>query len=340
MSLLFFDSFDHYSNGTILGKWNGGLGGISGPGRTGPQFGMFSFGPQTRNIPVPGDAFILGAAFQWQGSSQPIGGNPFVRFREGGNEHIQFGFAVGGFLTVSRSGTLIATATNQPMALNSWYYVEFRVLIHDTTGEIEVHVDGTTVTWNATVIGIDTRNAGTGILDNIAIDGNFNPPYTMVDDLYLIDDGGAAPRNTFLGPVKIEALIPQTDAVAAGSNAGLTPSTGTDHGALVDENPPNTSDYNSSATVGAKDTYNYPPMSLTGLILGIQTNLYVAKSDTGARQVCAVIRSGGADFDGANIAPLTSFQYFCEVRAQNPNGSVEWTSAAVNAMEAGMKVTV
>jgi hypothetical protein len=143
-----------------------------------------------------------------------------------------------------------------------------------------VRIDGVTEVA-LTASGVDTRNAGTGLWDRVGLGCNSgSTTFTYYDDFYVCDTSGSAPRNTFLGPVtKVETLYPQTDGVAAGSNAGLTPSTGTDHGALVDETPPNQTDYNSSATVGAKDTYNYPSMALTGVILGIQTNLYCQKSD-------------------------------------------------------------
>jgi hypothetical protein len=167
-----------------------------------------------------------------------------------------------------------------------------------------------------------------------------NSSVAFFDDVYVCDTNGAAPRNNFLGSVKIETLLPQTDAVSAGSNAGLTPSTGTDHGAMVDENPPNTSDFNSASTVGLKDTYQYPTMTLTGTVYGVQTNLYVNKSDAVARQVCAVVRPVSTDFDGANVSPTTSFIYFSEIRAQNPQTSADWLVSDITALQVGMKVTV
>lgn len=338
MSLLLIDGFDHYTHQSFGGKWDAQPSTSGTPGRTGRYMGFGSGGPFFKLIPVPGDWFILGAAFQWQGASLPLGVQ-FVYFSEGAINHVTFGLSASAALTVSRAGTLIATATNATLVVNNWYYIEFKVVIHDTTGSIEVKLDGTTVTWNATVTNIDTRVAGTGIVDKFGFSGTAVGPYTMVDDLYLVDDAGAAPRNTYLGAVRVETLLPQTDAVAAGSNAGLTPSTGTDHGALVDDPaPPNTTDYNSSTTVGVKDTYNFPSLTLTGAVLGVQTSLYVAKSDAGPKSVCAVVRAGGVDYDGATVAPLTTFQYFGELRAQNPNTSLDWTIADIAALQAGMKI--
>jgi hypothetical protein len=344
MALLFFDGFDHYGNNAnpaTFGKWGAASGtqqqqtSPTNP-RTGTHALKGSGGSAstltTKVLPASGGA-VLGVA--WQTPS--FVALDLLQILEGATIHLVLAVTAGGLLTVKRGGTVLATGTTV-LAINSWYYLELKAVIHDTAGSYEVRIDGV-VEAALTASGVDTRNGGaTGQWDRVVLAG---PSVVLqyVDDLYICDTSGAAPRNTFLGPVKVETLYPETDAVAAGSNAGLTPSTGTDHGALVDETTPNTTDYNSSPTVGLKDTYNYPSLTLTGTILGIQTNLYVQKSDTAARTVCAVVRAGGTDYDGANVSPLTTFSYFSEVRAQNPNTSNDWTSSDIASLQAGMKVT-
>jgi hypothetical protein len=287
----------------------------------------------TKTLPVSGNIAIVGIAARF--GTAPSSIEDVFEVREGTTVHVALSLNSSRQLVVRRGTTTLATGTTV-LALNNWYYLELKTAIHDTTGTYEVRIDGVSEAA-LTATGVDTNNAGTSTWNNVLLYGAGASVY--YDDFYVCDGSGAAPRNTFLGAVKVETLYPQTDAVAAGSNAGLTPSTGTDHGALVDENPANTSDYNSSPTVGLKDTYNYPSLTLTGTILGIQTNLYVAKSDAAVRQVCAVVRAGGVDYDGATVSPLTTFSYFSEVRAQNPNTSVDWTSSDIATLQAGMKVT-
>jgi hypothetical protein len=283
----------------------------------------------TKVLPASGGA-IVGAAFRT--TTIQIGAVLF-QVREGTTVHIELSVGSGGTLIVKRGATTLATSSSPAIVTASWQYVELKTVIHDTTGTYEVRVDGVAVP-GLTASGVDTNNAGaTGQWDRILLGGSGGE--SAVDDVYVCDTSGST-NNDFLGPVKVETLLPQT---GNGTNLGLTPSTGTDHGALVDENPPNITDYNSSATVGAKDTYHYPSLSLTGAILGIQTNLYVAKSDAATRQVCAVVRASGTDYDGANVAPSTTFGYFSEVRAVNPATGVAWTAADLAALEAGMKVT-
>jgi hypothetical protein len=344
MALLFFDGFDHYGtngNPVTLGKWASGGAGTPTAQPTAVRTGSHALSFPNQNyeviskaLPASGGVVVGFALYQVAASTNS---SDLLQVREGSTVHLALAATTGQLLVVKRGSTVLATGTTV-LPLNSWTYIELKATIHDTTGSYEVRIDGVSEAA-LTASGVDTRNAGTtGQWDRIDVRGIVGGNQ-YIDDLYVCDQSGAAPRNTFLGSVKVETLYPQTDAVAAGSNAGLTPSTGTDHGALVDETTPNTSDYNSSPTVGLKDTYNYPSLTLTGTILGIQTNLYMAKSDAVARQVCAVVRAGGIDYDGANVSPLTTFSYFSEVRAQNPNTAADWTSSDIASLQAGMKVT-
>lgn len=336
MALLFFDSCDHTgtAQSNVLAKYSATSTMVPSTSavRTGTHGYRINAGGfvTSKTLPVSGGA-VIGLAVRW--AAFPNG--TFLEIREGSTIHVAVGCDSTGHLQVKRNTTVLATSSTA-LSVNSFYYVEIKTVIHDTTGTYEVHVDGVQDAA-LTATGQDTRNAGTGVWDSFNMRSSVNT--FDVDDIYVCDTSGSAPRNTFLGVVKVECLFPQTDATAAGTTAALTPSTGTDHGALVDEASPNTTDYNSSANVGDKDTYNYPSLSLTGTILGVQTNLYVVKTDAAARSVCPVVRSGSTDYDGSNVSPGTSYGYFSAVWAQNPDTGNDWTSSEVNAMEAGMKVT-
>lgn len=343
MALLFFDGFDHQGVGRMdtQGKWGGNSDSNVVPQtavvRTGTHAARasgVSYILWTKPYATSGGA-VVGMAFQYQ-----LGGiysdHNFFEIREGSIVHLALGMDANQRLTVKGgvSSPVLATGTTI-LSPNAWYYLEFKAIIHDTAGSYEVRIDGVQEVA-LTASGVDTRNGGTGVWNWVTVSSASNAAWYM-DDFYLCDTSGAPPRNNFLGPVHVETLYPQTDAVAAGSNAGLTPSTGTDHGAMVDENPPVTTDYNGSATVGVKDTYNYPPMTFTGTIFGIQTNLYAAKTDTSGRQVCAVIRVGGSDTDGPPKPVGTTFAYASDVWSQKPDLS-NWTPADIATLQVGMKV--
>lgn len=345
MALLFFDGFDH--SGTSwpahTTKYTTAPGApllVTSPVRTGTGalhlFGGGTFLTKAGYAIASGTTAVLGVAFQKTGNVASL--STLFGWREGATTHVGVGMTAAGVLFVYRgtTATILVTGTTV-LADNTWYYLEFKATVHDTTGSYALRIDGAPEVSGSSA---DTRNGLTGVISEFFLNSSqAASPSFYYDDLYVCDGTGAI-RNDFLGPVKVETLYPQTDAVAAGSHAGLTPSTGTDHGALVDEVPPSSSDYNGSPTVGAMDTYHYPSPALTGAVLGIQTNLYVFKSDAAVRQVCAVVRAGGVDHDGASVAPGTTSTYRSEVRAQNPTTGVDWTLANLATIEAGMKVTV
>lgn len=338
MALLFHDGFDFTSSSAVtIGKWGAGTLNYTGTGmRSGIGCGALNqiLTANTKTFTPSGTGVVVGYA---RFNSNPST-NDFLQVRENTLVHLALSYDSSGNLVIKRGGTVMATTPSPVVIVSGWIYVELKALIDDAAGHYDVRIDGVSVLANA---GIDTRNGGTGLWNNILVHGaGINPSTCLIDDMYVLDLSGPAPLNDFLGPISVETLSVQTDAVAAGSNAGLTPSTGTDHGALVDEQPPNTTDYNSSPTVGAVDTYNLTAKTFSGPILAIQTNLYVSKSDAAVRSVCGVVRTGGVDYDGANISPTTTFVTYSEPRPLNPNTGVAWTDADVNALQVGMKVTV
>lgn len=348
MALLFMDGFDHYgsggSNSSVAdsGKWgqlNGSIATIyalGGPPRTGTgKLALYYINDELITKPLPASGgFVIGMAIRFEATPS---GSDIIHIKEGTVNHLGVAITAGGVLQVKGGSTVLATGTTV-LVQNSWYYVEFKGIIHDTTGSYELRIDGVTEVALTNVGPLDTRSSGgtTGQWDRIGVLSIVPSWSSFIDDLYVCDMSGTI-RNDFLGPIKIELLMPQ---IGNGSNVGLTPSTGTDHGALVDEIPANTTDYNSSATIGTKDTYNLPSVTLSGGILGVQVNLWAAKSDVGGRKVCSVVRTGGVDYDGADLSLLTSFQYVTQVRPQNPGTSADWTVADITALEVGMKVTV
>jgi hypothetical protein len=108
----------------------------------------------------------------------------------------------------------------------------------------------------------------------------------------------------------------------------------------VDETPPNTYDYNSSATVGNKDSYalqNLPLASTT--VKAIQVNNALSKSDAGARSAANLIRSSTTEAQSSALALSTSPLYLSSVHETDPATTAAWTVSGVNALEAGTAVT-
>jgi len=261
--------------------------------------------------------------------------------------HVGLWMDSSGHLLVRRgTGTTLATST-YIAPTGAFLYFEFKATVHDTAGAYEVRVNGTNVLSGT---GADTRNAGAGVVDRIQFSGGIGMgdgaeiTYAL-DDVYMCDsvDSGISgiPNNTFLGDVRVQALLPSGN----GATSNLVGSDGnsTDNYLLVDEDPPNDdTDYVESATVGQKDTYAYGDLSASsGTVYGVQLCPYARRTDAGARSIATVARLSSTEVDGANKALGSSYTYrdLMDVREAKPGGGA-WAIADVNSAEFGVKVTV
>jgi len=339
MSLLFCDGFDHYATADITKKWTTqSLGTINtSAGRRSGGAWLCANGNAYLTKTLPGSYSTIIMGFAWK----PVvagAANAFIAvMREGSIEHIALNFNAANKFEIVRGGvggTILATSTSA-FSTGSFYFVELKVNVHDSTGVAVLKINGVI---EINVSSIDTRNGGTGIINNVGI----GDPATwahggndVYDDLYVCDTAGSAPNNDFLGDCRIDTLFPSAD----GSNSAWTPSTGTAHFSLVDEGTPNTTDYVESNVVGSKDTWNFQDLAaITGIIYGAQICTAALKDDAGGRSIANTVKSGAANADGATQAMSTSQVYFLDVFAVDPATGAAWTEANLNAAEFGVKV--
>lgn len=351
MALLFMDGFDHYATADLQKKWtllgaNGVISSSEGR-RSGGCFKNASGAGTSQGYvyrtvaPITTTTLIVGFALEVKagfGGSGP--GQEILSFWDGVTTlHCSVGITAAGAIAAYRngssSGVLLGTSAATPIAQDSQNYIEVKATVHDTTGAIEVRVNGVAV---LTLTNVDTRNAGTGQINLIRI-GQVNASggaHYRYDDLYVSDTTGST-NNNYLGDVRIDTLYPTSD----GNYAQFTPSTGTDHYALVDEATPNTTDYNDGAAVNDRDSYGMGNLAALSsqTVYGVQVNAAIMKDDAGAKSAATFVRSSSTNGDGASTALGTSQVYVSQVFETDPNGSIAWTESSVNAMEAGVKVT-
>ena len=76
-------------------------------------------------------------------------------------------------------------------------------------------------------------------------------------------------------------------------------------------------------------------------IYAVQAVAAAMKDDSGAKTGASFVRHGGVNGDGAAFPLSAASQLFvAHIAEKNPNGTVAWTEATVNAMEIGAIVTV
>lgn len=236
-------------------------------------------------------------------------------------------------LHLGDAGTVLATSAPLSLrAVGKWSYIELSGTVADSGGRAIVRVDGVTV---IDFTG-DTKNGGTSTaIDTVRLQGDYTVDCTFFDDWYICDGTGVV-NNDFLGDVRVQTLLP----TGAGSSTQLTPTGVANNWDNVNDNPANTGTYNSDSVSGHRDTYAMADLNAyTGTVFGVQDVIMANRSDSGAANIKAALRSGGTVYYDATQNLGTSVSaYAAALREADPATSAAWTVANVNALEFGAEI--
>lgn len=239
-------------------------------------------------------------------------------------------FYRGRALNSASGGTLFGTSTNA-FVNDTWYYVEIVVTHHASTGTLECYVNGTKTGW-IDLTNQNTANSGNAYSNAYALTGEATTNY--YDDLYTLTGSGGA-RTSRLGDVKVISILASS---GDGSVAQLTPSSGVDNGAMVDETTNNgDTDYNQSTAVGQIDTYNFPVLGSTGAIYGLAARMLTRKTDAGSVDARVVARISSTNYFGSVVSQSQTYRYAQKLWEQSPATSSNWTESEINGAEFGIE---
>jgi len=261
------------------------------------------------------------------------------------NGNAQFGLCITntGALQGCRGGlaATVGPVSTNVLSLNTWYFVEFKCTINNTTGSFEARVNGTSTGWLPPLTNQNTRqtanNSANGVQVGASQDWNYpssNGTTGYIDDVYALDGAGTV-NNDFLGDVRVETLYP----TGAGNYAQWAPvGAAANWDCTNDPQANDDTDYTSSYTLNQIDTYTIADLSAaSAAIPGVQINTLLRKDNAGSRTVAPLLRSGGTDYPQANIAVLDSYAYNLQMLETKPAGGA-WDDTTVNGIEAGVKL--
>lgn len=255
MALLGQDSFDYYTD--IAQRYNSASTAIisasAGRKNTAGAFTVYNSTFFLEDLVLFGDVvesltLVKGISFHLL-SLPPSGRCTILQFMElDFTPHVAITVDDTGIIEAYRgtqAGTLLASAVD-PIDTTLYYDIEVKAFIDNAAGTVEVRLwtDETTSTVIINFTG-DTQNGGTGLLSEVGYgtDGttltDAIPPSAFWDDSYSCDDTGSA-FNDFQGNKHIEAKLPN----GQGFYTTWVPVPSIPNYANVDENPPNTTDYN------------------------------------------------------------------------------------------------
>lgn len=282
---------------------------------------------------------VIGFAIQGQAMGNVDQG---FRLYEGSFATLHLSVGSNGTHWVVRNGAgAVIITTTVPSVINTWYFLELKYTIHDTTGFVELKINGVV----AGSFSGDTRNGGAvGAIGSFALyalqAGAGNSTY--LDDMYILDsaDGTAtqgAPFNDYLGDVRVETVEPSGN----GDSTQWTGSDGNsvDNYQLVDEDLTSTTDYVAASVAAKKDLYPFADVNASSTVLAHQAVAYAAKSDAGVAPAASLITKGdgGTERTEVSLAGLsTSYLLFNgPLRFTDPDGD-PITTARLNAMQVGL----
>ena len=230
-------------------------------------------------------------------------------------------------------GTQLATAS-VTLAGNTFYHLEIDITFNSSTGAFDVYHEGTLV---MTATGVNTTNGG-GNQANIVSFGSSAGTGSSVtfklDDLIIQSGSGDFP----LGQLQVHYSVP----TAAGNSNANSDEAGAGNSSnyqSVDESPSNgDTDYIKLETSGNIDLYTMGDLTPTsGTIKAVVVKSQAKLNVPGAKTYRHKVRTNSTNYNGSAIAPTTSYADYITPWYTNPNTSVSWTIAEVNALEAGFE---
>lgn len=217
--------------------------------------------------------------------------------------------------------------TGSAVAENEWNYFEIQFQLANAGGIARMwqnetqEVDFTGDTLNisagaAPIIGTHAKNFGSAAGHRL-------------DDVYILDDTGAAPFNDRLGPVSIPFLAPdgQSSADFVGSDANSV-----DNHLLVDEIPASMADYVESATATDTDVYTLEAMP-AATPLAVRAAAYGLDTDGLGQRLNLGVKSGATTETVPRVMASTARWSYSAPVTDDPNGAGEFTESLVNSLE-------
>lgn len=317
--LLFIDGTNHYDASGAAQKWGSATFSVSA---TSGRYGNKAIsGTGTKAVPAA-STYIFGAAYK-------IGTFNFdtlLAFRASNINQIDIRVNHAGILYMTRNGTTIATATN-PLALNTYYYLELKVFVNSSTGYAILRVnENVEINFSG-----NTQAAGSAIIDNIRVLSTFGG---YLNDIYICDTTGSY-NNDFLGDVRIETIYPTADSTPL----AWTPSTGSTHYNLVNETSEDgDTTYVTTSGVGIDDVYSFSNLVTTsGTVLGIQQVAYDRKTEAGGVSLQHLLKLSGTVYAGVMFSEQDTYTYHLGILETNPDTAAEWSLTDINNAEFGIR---
>jgi len=274
------------------------------------------------NLPASLSEFYFGLWFMFPGPPDTL--RPFFRWKDSEG-------TVVGTLKLQPSGimelwkgynTAKLCSTARALVPNQYYWIDVYAKI-GASGEYQIYIDGSLE---------DSYSGDTQVgLNSVLIMefGSMNNSECYQTGL-VVNDSTGTKNNGVPGITRLALLNPTSD---AGPNA-WTPSAGTDHYALVDEDEPDGADKLTSDTVAQQEVFGLEDLPAEAYLVEAVCLHFVGKknADAAPDAVKLGVETGGDQYLSGPLACPAGTGYVVSTLDTNPAGG-DWTPAGVNGAE-------
>jgi hypothetical protein len=274
--------------------------------------------------------------FGWKFDQQPTTDLFLNSFDSAGAQAVNFrSYWTGSAIEIRayRGGTLLGTSSGASLAISTWYFIEFKVTIHNSTGTVDIKVDG------SDILNLSSQDTQVGTPQDTVkwsfTSSGATPRYMWYDDWYICNLSGSQ-NNDFLGDHRVDLLVPN----AAGDSTDWTPDTGNNWD-RVNENPADDdTTYVESNTSTDRDLYNYQSTPTVSDVKGVQLNTVVRETDADIYSLKHVAKSSTTtDVGSAQVVGSgASYTSIYKIYELNPHTSSAWTDSELNSAQFGIEV--
>lgn len=303
----------------------------------------------TKHLPGNYDEVIVGAAVRIDSEniassieSTKNQNKIIFSFLDGFNAHVSLAVTPSMRLIVSNGeyGTQLARSSFT-LHENIFYYIEFKCFISNTIGTFSVRVDGAEQLSGSG----DTQNTENQFINGVRLGVTSfggNPlagRFIRYDDLYIAAVVPFTTYSNFMGDIRVEGLA----VIGDGPTHAWTPSSGTNHYALVDDATPSSSDFVEGTAGGQVELFRVSPVTVpAGSILAVTPNMYARKDEVGVVRMSPVVDNGaGTQSIGGEIYLSKTWRYYHDqIWEKDPTmNNTQWSLNAISSDYFGIKRT-
>jgi len=256
------------------------------------------------------------------------------------DDHLEVVLREGVHMTVEAGGNEIGTKLNA-VTINRWSYIECKFTLDSSVGAVEIRINGVTVLDETNIDTIAGSPPGGAEIGAIVVRGaggstSDRDHNRVYDDWYVLDTTGTD-NNDFLGPIKVETLLPS----ANGDSTDFTPNSSTNVSRVDEVVVDDDSSYNASSTTTDLDLFQMDNLSIIdGTVFGVQVDVNAGSTNATLMSMVPTIKSNTTEEAGDTykIIDDTLYATHYSVFDQDPNASAAWTTTTINAIQCGYEV--